>query len=90
LRASRKKTETHAHYSKGELNRLIDNALHPLFDNNPEFMIVDAILHGLVEQNPSETTLKFIRYSLPKIIQGKKGKQKWLEKCALFFLKTAK
>jgi hypothetical protein len=33
-------------------------------------MVVEAVLHGLVEQNPPETTLKFIRYTVPNIIQG--------------------
>ena len=47
---------------------MIDNLLRPLFDNNPTFIIADTILHGLVEQNPPETTVKFIRYNLPKII----------------------
>jgi hypothetical protein len=56
-------------YSKGELNRLVDDLLHPLYGWNPELMILDAVLHGLVEQNPPETVLKFIRYSLPNIIE---------------------
>ena len=64
---SRKKKRSH--YSKGEINQLIDSLLHPLFDHNPALMIVDSVLHGLVEQNPPETVLKFIRYSLPNIIK---------------------
>jgi len=32
-------------------------------------MILDASLHGLVEQNPPELVLKFIHYSLPDIIK---------------------
>jgi len=55
-------------YSKGEVNRLIDSLLHPLFDRNLAFGLVDAILHGFVEQNPPETALKFLRYSLPRIV----------------------
>lgn len=55
-------------YSKGELNRLIDSVLHPLFDHSTEMMIVDSVLHSLVEQNLAETTQKFIRYNLPKIV----------------------
>jgi len=47
---------------------LIDGLLHPLFDINPAFRMVDAMLHGLVEQNPPETALKFLRYNLPRII----------------------
>jgi hypothetical protein len=64
---SRKK-KRRSRYSKGELNRLIDDIIHPLSDVNPELMILDALLHGFVEQNPPETAIKFIRYSLPKII----------------------
>jgi hypothetical protein len=67
---SRKK-KSRSHYSKGEINQLIDSLLHPLFDNNPTLMIVDTVLHGLVEQNSQETFLKFIRYSLPNIIKDK-------------------
>jgi len=55
-------------YSKGEVNRLVDSLLHPLFDLNPAFSIADAMLHGFVEQNPPETALKFLRYNLPRII----------------------
>ncbi|TET19536.1 hypothetical protein E3J74_06575 [Candidatus Bathyarchaeota archaeon] len=64
--SKRKKRQNH--YTKGQLNRLIDNLLHPLFDNSPAIIIADTILHGLVEQNPPETAVKFIRYNLPKII----------------------
>jgi len=56
-------------YSKGELNRLVDDLLHPLFDINPALNLLDTILHGFVEQNPPETALKFLRYNLPSIIQ---------------------
>jgi hypothetical protein len=63
----RKKNKTE--YSKGELNRMIDSVLHPLFGRSGAFMVVDTVLHGLVEQNPRETVGKFIRYNLPKIIE---------------------
>jgi hypothetical protein len=35
----------------------------------PELMVLDAALHGLVEHNPPETVLKFMRYSLPKTLR---------------------
>ena len=47
---------------------MIDSLLHPLFDVNPAFGLVDSILHGLVERNPPETAMKFLRYNLPWII----------------------
>jgi hypothetical protein len=57
------------HYSKGEINRLIDSLLHPLFARSSVFIAVDTVVHGLVEQNPPETIKKFVRYNLPKIIE---------------------
>jgi hypothetical protein len=57
------------HYTKGELNRAIDSLIHPLSKRNPTLVILDVILHGLVEQKPSETVVKFIRYSLPQIVE---------------------
>jgi len=63
------KKKSKAKCSHGEINRLIDSALHPLFDRSSAFMAVDAILHGLVEQNARMTLRKFTRYSLPKIIE---------------------
>ena len=56
-------------YTKGELNKLIDSLCHPLLKTNKGFVLVDGLLHAMVEQNPPETVLKFIRYSLPKIME---------------------
>jgi hypothetical protein len=64
---SRKKNKKH--YSKGQLNKLIDTLLHPLFDQSPGFMAIDTLFHGLVEMNPKVTVKKFARYTLPKIIE---------------------
>lgn len=63
-------------YSKGEVNKLIDSLLHPLFGRNLAFVLADSFLHGLVEQNPPETVVKFIRYNLPKIVQEIKRRSK--------------
>ena len=64
---SRKKNKTQ--YSKGELNRIIDSTLHPLFGRSSAFIVLDTAAYGLVEQNPPETIKKFIRCSLPKIVE---------------------
>jgi hypothetical protein len=63
-------------YSKGELNQLIDSLLHPLAteDNAVAILLLDGILHSAVEQDPGQSVQKFIRYSLPKILE--KGKKK--------------
>ena len=57
-------------YSKGELNRLVDDLLHPLAKGEAEipFLILDEALHALIEQNPPETLAKFLKYTLPRII----------------------
>ena len=57
---------------KGEINRLIDSIVHPLFRKSKVFVLVDGIAHGIIEQNPKESTKKFIRYNLKHLIGGKK------------------
>ena len=73
-----KKKRVHKSYTKGELNKLIDSLCHPLFKTNEGFILVDGLLHGLVEQNPPLTIRKFIKHNLPKLIEqiGKKTKEK--------------
>jgi len=55
-------------YTTGELNRTIDALLHPLAKEDPAFLVVDGVLHGIVERNPSESVLKFIHHNLPKLL----------------------
>lgn len=45
-------------------NLIIDKTFHPLFKKNKSYVIIDGILHFIVEQNPPESTKKFIKYSL--------------------------
>jgi len=63
--------------SKGQLNKLIDSLLHPLFKKHPGFVILDGILHALVEQNPEESLHKFIKYNLDKLV---KYTVRWFER----------
>jgi len=63
-------------YTKGELNKLIDNLCHPLFKTNEGFILVDGLLHGLVEQKPPITIRKFIKHNLPKLIEQIEKKTK--------------
>ena len=56
-------------YTEGELNKLVDSLVHPLAKENPYIMILDGILHGIIEQNPSASTVKFIKYNLPKLLE---------------------
>lgn len=56
-------------YTKGELNKLIDSLCHPLFKANKDFILVDGLLHAMVEQDPPRTVKKFIKYNLPKLLK---------------------
>ena len=76
VRGSNKKYKRKSLYSKGELNRLIDNLCHPLFEVDEVFIVLDGFLHALVEQNPSLSIRKFIRHNLPKLIEQVKRKRK--------------
>ena len=67
--SSRKKKKNRRQYSKGELNRLVDSLFHPFCDRSSLFMVVNTVLHGLIEQNPKLTVGKFARYTPPKIIE---------------------
>lgn len=71
-----KKKKIERPYTKGELNKLIDSLCHPLFKTNEGFMLVDGLLHGLVEQNPPITIRKFIKHNLPTLIEQIKKKTK--------------
>ena len=65
-------------YTKGGLNKIIDSLCHPLFQTNEGFILVDGILHAMVEQNPPTSIQKFIKYNLPIIFEqsAKKAKKK--------------
>ena len=67
-------------YTKGGLNKIIDSLCHPLFQTNEGFILVDGILHAMVEQNPSTSIQKFIKYNLPIVLEqsAKKAKKKSL------------
>lgn len=51
------------------MNRLVDALVHPLAKENPYIMILDGVLHGIVEQKPSASTIKFIKYNLPRLLE---------------------
>ncbi|MFH0897197.1 MAG: hypothetical protein V1850_04005 [Candidatus Bathyarchaeota archaeon] len=66
----RKRTKTV--YTQGEVNRLIDNLIHPWIKNDETraaALVVDSLLHGLVEQNLLKSLEKFSKYTLPKLLE---------------------
>jgi hypothetical protein len=44
--------------------------LHPLAKQNPTLMIVDGFIHGVIEGNPRESVMKFVRYNLFKVVEA--------------------
>jgi len=36
------------------------------------FLVLDAVVHMIIERNPSESLVKFIQYSLPKLLASQK------------------
>lgn len=65
----KRKKKTRTPYTKGELNRLIDSLCHPLSKRDKGFILVDGLLHAMVEQNPPVTVQKFMKYSLPRLLE---------------------
>ena len=61
---------------KGELNRLVDNLIHPYFKEYPALIIVDSLLHAMVEQDPDMSLRKFVRYNIPILLKSLTRKQK--------------
>ena len=55
--------------TKGDLNRLIDDVFHRRFSENVGFVIVDGLLHAVVERNPDESIGKFVRFNVPVLIR---------------------
>jgi len=58
--------------TKGELNKIIDSVVHPLFRKSKAFVIIDGVAHALIEQNPKESAIKFVKYNLIHLIRGNK------------------
>lgn len=56
-------------YTKGELNKLIDSLCHPLSKKDKGYILVDGLLHAMVERDPPRTVKKFIKYNLPKLME---------------------
>jgi hypothetical protein len=55
---------------------MVDALFHPIAERSPELLMLDGILHAIIEQNPSESLMKFIEYSLPELLSRLVGIQK--------------
>ncbi len=68
--STRKSARRRKHlYTTGELNRFIDAVCHPLAKIDPSFLLLDGLLHGVVERNPPESVMKFIHHNLPTLLE---------------------
>ena len=56
-------------FSKGQLNRLIDDVVHPLKRIDWSFTVVDEALHLINEGDIQQSIIKFVEYSLPEILK---------------------
>ena len=64
--------------TKGKLNKLIDNLIHPYFEEHPTFtIIIDGLLHAMVEQDPDMSFRKFIKYNVPKLLRKTHKKNRY-------------
>jgi hypothetical protein len=65
--------------SKGDLNRIVDTLAHPYFEEYPALILVDGVVHALIERDVTVSIGKFVRYNAPIILKGllkKKPKRK--------------
>jgi hypothetical protein len=67
-------------FTEGELNKLIDSFLHPIARQDPYFWVADTLLHAMIEQDPGVTVDKFVRYTVPKILEQAAKRQKKRQK----------
>ena len=54
--------------SKGDLNRLTDAVIHPLYKKNQALRLLDGAVHAAIERNPKMSAKKFVKYNLPDLI----------------------
>jgi len=54
-------------YSAGQMNKLVDDLVHPFYKTSEWYRVADGLLHGLVEKNIRVSAKKFVKYNLPEI-----------------------
>lgn len=67
----KKKHKKRSSLEKAFFNKLIDYYLHPHFKgpNAEKAILFDYLAHSIIENNPKESRRKFIKYSLPKLLE---------------------
>ena len=59
----------------GKLNKLVDDLLHPYFTDYPTLIIMDSLLHAMIEQDPKTSMSKFVKYNVPKLLENLKKRK---------------
>jgi hypothetical protein len=54
---------------KGEINKLIDEVMHPYFKKYPITILLDALAHASIEGDTKTSLRKSLRYSAPQLIE---------------------
>ena len=65
-RTRKKKSQT---YSSGDLNRVVDALVHPLYRVNKGFLLLDVLVHAGIEQDPKLSLRKFVKYNSERIVE---------------------
>ena len=68
-------------YSKGQLNFLIDDLLHPFYRDCEGLRLLDGFLHAIVEGDPPVSLKKFIKYNLPAVTRKARSKNRSMKGC---------
>ena len=69
MRNRRRKNKSGSHFRAGQLNHLIDEVCHPFYRVNKGFVLVDGILHALVEKDLPKSLQKFAKYNFDTIVK---------------------
>jgi hypothetical protein len=57
-------------YTKGQLNKIVDGMVHPLARGDDRLMalVLDSVLHAIIEQDVKTSARKFMKYNAPLLI----------------------
>jgi hypothetical protein len=64
-------------YIEGPINCLVDSVLHPFMkgEDKIQFMLLDAVAHSLVEQDSQKSFRKFMRFTMPELVNEAYGRR---------------
>ena len=72
----KRRTKKIGPFTQGQLNRVIDDLLHPKFAEGKQFIIIDGAAHAVLEGDILVSAKKFLKYNLLPLPKGSKKKKK--------------